>query len=78
MIIKSYKTQEAAEILQMNRHTFKTLRETGLLTGRKIGNGWVFDEEELNEFTRSARGYDLSNDSKIRFYAPMILLSRKK
>ena len=52
-----------------------------MLTGRKQGNGWVFDEEELNNYVRAVRGYDLETEESIRFYAPYILAgeeSRKK
>ena len=70
--IQCYKTGEASKIVCVERHLFKDLRENGLLTGRKQGNGWVFDEVELSEFVLKSRGYDLSNAEKIRFYAPLI------
>ena len=70
--IQCYKTGEASKIICVERHLIKYLRENGLLTGRKQGNGWVFDELELTEFVVKSRGYDLSNAEKIRFYAPII------
>lgn len=70
--IQCYKTGEASKIICVERHLIKDLRENGLLTGRKQGNGWVFDELELTEFVVKSRGYDLSNAEKIRFYAPII------
>lgn len=78
MVITCHKTKEASQLIQVERHLFKSLRETGLLTGRKQGNGFVYDEEELNEFVRMTRGYDLGSDSKIRYYAPIILQAHKK
>lgn len=72
MVIQWYKTSEVSKILCIERHLIKSLREEGILTGRKQGNGWVFDEEELNRFTISSRSFDLSNESKIKFYAPLI------
>lgn len=78
MVITCHKTKEASRLIQVERHLFKSLRETGLLVGRKQGNGYVYDDEELNQFVRMARGYDLGSDSKIRFYAPIILQAQKK
>ena len=77
-VIACHTTNEAAEIIRVERHLFKALRETGLLTGRRSGNGYVYDDEELTEFVRMARGFDLSNDSKIRYFAPIIKQQNKK
>lgn len=74
-MIRSFKTEKAAEIMCIEPHLFKALRETGLLTGRKQGHGYVYDEEEMDALTRAARGFELTSDSTIRYYAPLIKMA---
>ena len=77
-MIRNYKTSEAFELLCMDAHHAPVLEETGLLIGRKVGKGKAYDSEELDAFIRASRGFDVSNDSAIRFNAPMILKQMKK
>lgn len=76
-ILECYKQKEAAKILKIDEHLFKTLRESGLITGRKSGRSWIYDEEELNYLIRSARGFDLGSSESIREAAPIIITMYK-
>lgn len=63
--MKSYTREEAAQITGINIHLFKDLHNSGLLTGVKVGRGYRYDEEQLDEFQRDIRGLDVSNGSAI-------------
>ena len=63
--------------LLKSRNLFPLLREVWLLKGSRIGKYWKYDEEELNNFVRAVRGYDLETEESIRFYAPHILACKK-
>lgn len=80
-LLKRYSANEAEKIIGVSRNLFPLLRKVGLLKGSRIGKYWKYDEEELNNFVRAVRGYDLETEESIRFYAPYILAgeeSRKK
>ena len=77
-LLKRYSANEAEKIIWVSRNLFPLLREVGLLKGSRIGKYWKYDEEELNNFVRAVRGYDLETEEIIRFYAPHILASRKE
>ena len=72
-VLQCYKTNEASEMIKIERHLFPALRSTGLLTGRQSGRTWIFDEEELNRLVRVSRGFDLGNEEKIKMNAPIIM-----
>lgn len=76
-MIRTVKTEQASEILCIEKHLFKALRETGLLIGRKVGHGYGYDTDELDALQIASRGFDLSSDDAIRFNAPMILRKLK-
>ena len=71
-MIEWFSTKEMSEKTGIEQHLFKTLRECGLLSGRKQGHGYWWDTEEMDMFTRATRGMDITNPETIRFYAPMI------
>ena len=80
-LLKRYSANEAEKIIGVSRNLFPLLRKVGLLKGSRIGKYWKYDEEELNNFVRMIRGYDLESEESIRFFAPYILAgeeSRKK
>ena len=77
MLLKRYSANEAEKIIGVSRNLFPLLREVGLLKGSRIGKYWKYDEEELNNFVRMIRGYDLESEENIRFYAPHILACKK-
>lgn len=54
-----------------------TYKKKCYLKGSRIGKYWKYDEEELNNFVRMIRGYDLESEESIRFYAPHILACKK-
>ncbi len=76
-LLKRYSANEAEKIIGISRNLFPLLREVGLLKGSRIGKYWKYDEEELNNFVRAVRGYDLETEESIRFYAPHILACKK-
>ena len=80
-LLKRYTANESEKLIGISRNMFPLLREVGLLKGSRIGKYWKYDEEELNNFVRMIRGYDLESEESIRFFAPYILAgeeSRKK
>jgi len=44
---------EAAEILGVHRHTVKNLLKRGQLKGEVVGNTWIVDRAELEEFAKT-------------------------
>ena len=76
-MIRRYKTKDAAQIIGVEEHNMKPLREHGFLVGTKAGHGYVYDSEELEEFIRLTRGYDLSNKEKIAVAASIIKPHKK-
>ena len=77
-MIVNYNTRDTCSIIGVERHVLKALREVGLLVGRKQGKGFFYDSEEVSEYIRMTRGYDLSSADKIKFYAPIILRQWEK
>lgn len=71
-MIKRLKSKDAADVLGINEHVLKPLREAGFLVGTKVGRGYMYDTEELEEFIRLTRGYDLSNEYHIQQAARII------
>lgn len=76
-MLRRYKTAEAAAILGADSHMLKPLRDYGFLTGTKVGHGYTYDSEELEEFIRMTRGYDLSSEQKIAIAAAIIQPKKK-
>lgn len=76
-IIKRYSASEAEKYVGFDRTYFSLFRKYGLLQGSKVGKYWKYDEEELNDFIRDIRGYELENEESIKFYAPYILATRE-
>lgn len=76
-MIRRFKTEDAADILGMEKHMLKPLREHGFLVGTKCGHGYLYDTEELETFIRLTRGYDLSNPEKIAIAARLIQPQKK-
>ncbi len=77
-VLQCYNATEASELIKIDRHSFSTLIDVGLLTGRRNGKTWVFDEEELNRLVRTSRGFDLGSIEKIRMNAPIIRSMHKE
>ena len=71
-MLRRFNAIEAAEILGMEKHLLKPLREHGFLASTKVGRGYSYDSEELDEFIRMTRGYDLSGPTQIALAAQII------
>jgi len=71
-MIRRIKAAEAANVLGIERHTLKALRDHGFLIGTRSGHGFLYDTEELETFIRITRGYDLSNEHMIALAAQII------
>lgn len=71
-MIEWLSTKEMSKRTGIEQHLFKPLRECGLLTGRKQGHGYWWDTEEMDMFSRASRGMDITSESAIRYYAPII------
>ena len=75
-MIKRVKRKDAAVILGLEVHKMKTLQDTGLLVGTKLGKGYWYDTEQLEDFIRDTRGLDLGTEEKIQAYASMKMLRK--
>ena len=76
-MIQRLSAKDAARVLGIDHHNLKPLREHGFLTGTKAGHGYLYDTEELDEFIRMTRGFDLSNSDKIRIAAQILKPNKK-
>ena len=76
--MKIYSARQAEQVTGIKRNRFPLFRKYGLLKGVKFGDRWKYDEDELNALIKMCRGYDLSTESSIRYYAPEILKVQKK
>lgn len=48
--IRLYNIKETAEILGVTTRTLQTYIKNGRIKARKIGRGWKFTEQSINEF----------------------------
>ena len=48
--IRLYNIKESAEILGVTTRTLQTYIKNGRIKARKIGRGWKFTEQSINEF----------------------------
>ena len=46
---------ELVTYLKMGRTKFYTMAQKGFIPGKKIGNQWRFDREEIDEWIKSGR-----------------------
>jgi len=76
-MIRRCKAKEAAQIIGMEIHLLKPLSDYGFLTRTKAGHGYLYDTEELENFIRITRGFDLSNEYAIKL-ASQIIQPQKK
>lgn len=66
----TYTAEQAADALHCDIHKISMLRENGLLHGIRMGKkGWIYSEENLQEFWREYIDEDLSNPDSIRLVA---------
>lgn len=70
-MFKTYSTQEAAQVLGIDRHMFPLLSELKMLEGIKTGKTRRYSEKEIEEFWETFKGADISNAENIRMTAAM-------
>lgn len=58
---------DAARYLQTTERKISLYRRKGLLKYGKLGKNYVFKKSWLDEFMEQWSGYDLSNESKIKY-----------
>lgn len=63
--LKTYTTAEVATRLHTHRNMIDRLRRNGLLSGIKLGKGFIYSEEEVQRFLRNYAGLDLSNETNM-------------
>lgn len=63
--LKTYTTAEVATMLHTHRNMIDRLRRNGLLSGIKLGKGFIYSEEEVQRFLRNYAGLDLSNETNM-------------
>ncbi len=71
-MLRRYNAEQAAEILGIERHMLKHLREHGFLNSTRAGHGYIYDSEELDEFIRMTRGFDMGSPERIAVAAQII------
>ena len=63
--MKTLTREEVSKMTGIDVHLFKDLQNSGLLAGVKVGKGYRYDEEQVDEFQRKIRGHDVSNSRMI-------------
>lgn len=58
---------EAAKYLRTTSRNIALWRKSGLLKAVKSGKSYVYKRSWLDQFMEDWSGYDMSNESKIRF-----------
>lgn len=58
-----FTTEEVASLLRTHRNMVDRLRRNGLISGIKLGKGFIYSAVEINRFLERYAGEDLSNDS---------------
>lgn len=53
-------TKELSQMIKKDRHYIQEIREAGLITGIRLGRGWLYPVDEINRFIEIAKTYDLS------------------
>lgn len=74
----TYTAEQAAKALNCDVHKIGLLREHGLLHGIRMGKrGWIFSEQNLNDFWNEYTDEDLSNPDTIRIVAALHRVQKK-
>ena len=61
---------ELVTYLRMGRTKLYPMAEKGFIPGKKIGNQWCFDREEIDEWIRSGRAAERWNSGSDTHHAP--------
>jgi len=63
----TYTAEQAAKVMNCDIHKITALRKHGLLHGIKLGKrGWIYSEQDLQNFWNEYRDEDLSNSERIK------------
>ena len=73
-----YSTADLVRILRTSEDVIRELRRSGLLEGIRIGHGFIYGSEQVREFLRKYKGYDLSSAEKIQAAADAERILQKK
>lgn len=63
--MKYLTTEEFANLLHCNRRLISDYRRAGLIKAIRAGKTYVYDEEDIKEFCKLVKGYDIRNPSEI-------------
>ena len=66
--MKLYSTEEVCNIFGCSDKMLRYYRNKNVLKGIKVGHGWRYSEEELENFYNMFKGCDISNKTKVDFY----------
>jgi excisionase family DNA binding protein len=58
----AYTTEEVATLLRTHRNKIDQLRKNGLISGIKLGKGFIYAASEVQSFLDRYAGEDLSNE----------------
>lgn len=61
----AYKTEEACEILGINRNLLDSFRKNGLLQTIKVGRYYIYPKSELERFINKNIGNEITKDGTI-------------
>ncbi len=64
--LKMLTTDEVAEILNVHRNQVQMFKDQGILKGTKTGKNFMYSQEEVLNFQRRFKGYNISNLTEIR------------
>jgi excisionase family DNA binding protein len=68
---------ELVTYLKMGRTKLYTMAQRGSIPGKKIGNQWRFDREEIDEWIKSGRAAESGNTGSGTRHAPTISDERR-
>ena len=74
----TYTAEQAAKVMNCDIHKVSALREHGLLHGIRLGKkGWIYSEQNLQDFWKEFIDEDLSNSEQIRMVSAVHRVQKK-
>ena len=64
--LKMLTTDDVAEIFNVHRNQVQMFKDQGILKGTKTGKNFMYSQEEILNFQRRFKGYNISNLTEIR------------
>lgn len=58
----AYNTDEACQVLSMNRHLLDSYRKGGLIKATKVGRCYIYPKKELERFINSTIGKEITKE----------------